>query len=203
MRPIGAVVLAAGASRRFGTPKQLLQFRGSKLLCHAVYAATNGGCAPVIVVEGALGNLAKELSDTRVEVVRNPEWERGIGTSVRTGVNYLLGQSADVHGVVVLTCDQPLIDAGVIAALLMTAAHSGIGIIASRYANTLGIPAYFSRNYFDALRNLADDAGAKSIILSHPEDVVEVICENGAIDIDTPADFDSLINRPPASHLDL
>lgn len=199
MRPVGAIILAAGASRRFGSPKQMLQFRGSSFLRRAVNAAVGGGCRPVVVVQGAVGSLEQELADTPAELVQNALWEGGMGTSIRAGLNHLLGPGDDLRGVVLLTCDQPLVEPQNVTDLLAIAKQAGLPIAASRYANTLGIPAYFDRSYFHELQNLADGAGAKSVIFAHPECVAEVAFEDGALDIDTPDDFHSLTHRAAAS----
>src|SRR5438045_3195305 len=87
---IAAVILAAGASSRLGKPKQLLGFRGHSLLRRAAEAALSAGCQPVVVVLGAcLEPSVRELAGLPVQVVENREWQEGIGSSVRTGVEAL------------------------------------------------------------------------------------------------------------------
>jgi molybdenum cofactor cytidylyltransferase len=97
-----------------------------------------------------------------------------------------------LEAVVLVACDQPFVDARTIAALLAEQATSGKAIVASSYANTLGIPALFGRSCFEALLALPDDSGAKALIESRPDDVAQIEFEQGAIDIDTPADFQRL-----------
>jgi molybdenum cofactor cytidylyltransferase len=186
----GAVVLAAGGSSRLETPKQLIKFRGETLVRRAVRAAADAQCAPVVVVVGENGEaIEAELRGTSAVVVPNPEWQRGLGTSIRCG----LRQVADsVEAIVLLTCDQPLVDDAVIAELIATRERTGKPIVASRYANTLGVPALFDRSCFAALLALPDDSGAKALIASRPDDVAIVDFEPGAVDIDTPEDLDRL-----------
>lgn len=193
MRGIGAIILAAGGSTRFGAPKQLLEVGGTSLVRRAVEAAIGGGCEPVVVVAGAVcAELEDELRESPVEVVFNSEWERGIGTSIRCGLQHLLGADNDVGGVVLLACDQPFVDARLIGDLIAAARNAEKPMSACRYANTLGIPAFFDCLRFRHLQALADDAGAKNLITRSGTEVAEVAFERGAIDIDTPADFQRL-----------
>ena len=196
MRGIGAVILAAGASARLGQPKQLLTFRGETFVQRAVRAAAEGGCEPVIVVAGQLGHairLGIDGSDSAVTVVENPEWQKGIGTSIRRGVEQL-GQS--VEAVVLLTCDQPFVDASIIVRLIAEREKTGKPIAACRYADTIGVPALFDRSLFDALRSLPDSSGAKLLIETDPANTVSIEFAQGAIDIDTPQDLERLSDSP-------
>ena len=204
MRNIGAVILTAGESSRFGRRKQLLTFRGESLVRRAVRAAAEGGCDPVIVVVGDLSDAIRSEVDirdsrispssapgktTRVMVVENAEWRNGVGTSIRRGLEDLPGF---VEAAVLLTCDQPFVDVGVISRLISTQEKTGKPIVASAYANTLGVPAIFDRSCFAALLTLPDDSGAKTLMTTQPNDVAAVAFEQGAIDIDTPEDFERL-----------
>ncbi|HZE57088.1 MAG TPA: nucleotidyltransferase family protein [Chthoniobacterales bacterium] len=214
MHHIGAVVLAAGGSSRFGRPKQLLTFRGETLVRRAVRAAAEAGCDPVIVVVGDLGDSIRselDIRDSRISsftalengtrgggggihiggamVVENAQWRRGLGTSIRRGLQEI-GGSADA--VVLVTCDQPLVGGSVIVQLIAAQQKTGKPIIASSYANTLGVPALFERSYFEALLALPDDSGAKKLIQEQADDVASIAFEDGAVDIDTPEDFERL-----------
>ncbi len=144
----------------------------------------------MIVVVGKLGDaIQRELRSTATIVVENPEWQRGLGTSIRRGLQEL-GDSIDA--VVILTCDQPLVDDSVIAELIAAHDKTRKPIIASRYADTLGVPVLFDRSCFADLLALPDDSGAKTLLTSRPNDVAAVTFEQGAIDIDTPEDFERL-----------
>jgi molybdenum cofactor cytidylyltransferase len=191
---VGAVILAAGGSSRLGQAKQLLPFRGQTLVRRAVTAATGANCAPVIVVVGnPNAAIRRELDGTSATVVENADWERGLGTSIRTGIQQLVEST---EAAVLLTCDQPLVDSAVIAELVQTQKTTGKPIVASSYANTLGIPAIFDRSCFPALLELSDESGAKSIIIGRRDDVASISFEDGAIDIDTPEDFQRLLAQP-------
>jgi molybdenum cofactor cytidylyltransferase len=193
MRNVGAVILAAGGSSRFGRPKQLLMFRGETLVRRAVLGASEAGCAPVVVVVGESGPaIQAELRETSAIVMENPEWQRGLGTSVRRGAAYLRAAVPAIDALVLMVCDQPLVQAKTIAALVAEQERTRKPIVASSYADTLGVPALFDRSCFEALCALPDDSGAKALIAARPDDVASVPFEAGACDIDTPADFERL-----------
>ena len=188
---IGAIVLAAGASSRLGQPKQLLEFEGEPLLRRVMRAAAGAGCSPVVVVLGANADgIIREVPIAGVTVVRNEEWERGVGSSIRCGLRHLLDSSPKIDAVVLVTCDQPFVDAGVIATLRAQFETSGKPIVASRYAKTLGVPALFDRTCFDALLALPDNSGAKGIIEARVGEVMSIEFEAGAFDIDTSGDYE-------------
>jgi len=190
MRNISAVILAAGGSLRFGKAKQLLNFRGETLIRRVVRAAIEAGCDPIVVVVGKFGDaIRQELGATCATIVENAEWQRGLGTSIRRGLREI-GESVDA--VVLLTCDQAVVDCGVIAQLITAQEKTGKPIIASSYANTLGVPALFERSCFEALLGLPDDSGAKKLIEEQAAAVASIPFEGGAIDIDTPEDFERL-----------
>jgi len=190
MRNVAAVILAAGGSSRLGRPKQLLVFHGETLIRRSVRAAAEGGCDPVIVVVGSFGDaIQREIRSTSTIVVENPEWHRGLGTSIRRGLQEI---DDAIGAVVLLTCDQPLLDKTLIAELLAAYEKTRKPMVASRYANTLGVPALFDRCCFADLLALPDDSGAKTLLTSRPNDVAAVPFEQGAIDIDTPEDFERL-----------
>jgi molybdenum cofactor cytidylyltransferase len=194
MRNVAAVILAAGGSSRLGRPKQLLTFRGETLVRRAVRAAAEAGCDPVIVVVGDLGDAIRiELQPTSAIIVENPDWQRGLGTSIRRGLQEVVGS---IDAVVLLTCDQPLVDKAVIAELIAMSEKTGKPMVASSYANTLGVPALFDRSCFADLLALPDDSGAKTLIAARPNDVAAVAFEPGALDIDTPEDFERLTAKP-------
>jgi len=194
MGNIGAIILAAGGSSRFGQAKQLLSWEGESLVRRAVRSATEAGCVSVTVVAGeARDGIENELRGTSAVIVENPEWRRGLGTSIRCGLRHLLGSHPELDAVVLLVCDQPFVDANVIQSLTAQRENSRKPIVACSYAGTLGVPALFDRACFEALLALADDSGAKALIESRSADVAQIEFEKGALDIDTPGDFHSCL----------
>jgi molybdenum cofactor cytidylyltransferase len=190
---IGVIILAAGGSSRMGTPKQLLLYRGESLIRHAAQVALGSVCDRVVVVIGSRADeMRNELADMPLEVIENPNWQVGMSSSIRAGLQALKSTN-DLNEVVIMLCDQPFVNAEVLNDLVTTQRQTGESIVASLYGTTRGVPALFSRNFFDELMSLAADEGARRTIASHPNDVATVIFPQGAIDIDTPRDHDQLV----------
>ena len=182
--PVGIILLAAGGSTRLGSPKQLLVYRGTTLLRRAAETALATGCRPVVAVLGSgAERLRAELAGLDVRPVDNPDWTRGMGTSVRLGTAAL---DAETAGALLMLCDQPLVTAAHLTTLVTAfRQQAGAGIVAAAYHDTVGVPVLFSRAYFEELRALPDDAGAKPILRRHRDAVLPVPMPEAAVDIDT------------------
>ncbi len=188
---IGIVVLAAGCSMRYGTPKQFAIYDGCSLLRRAAETALASVCRPPIVVIGAHADgAAGELGDLPVQSVVNPHWAAGIGSSIRSGIAAL--ETEEVDGAVVMLCDQPLVTAGDIDALVAAFEDGEGSVIASQYAGTVGVPALFGRKHFPELKGMKGDEGAKKLIVWHRDEVFGIPNASAALDIDTVADFAKL-----------
>ncbi len=186
MRAAGALILAAGGSTRFGEPKQFVRVSGETLLRRAATAAHAADCSPIVVVAGDFADRTRaELCELPIQIVQNAHWRSGMGSSIRAGVAQLRDAAS---AIVIVACDQPFVTAQTIRRLC----DADEAIVASGYANTVGIPALFESRYFDALASLSDEAGAKALIEAHAADVGVVPFPDGAIDIDTRADYDAL-----------
>jgi len=188
---VAAIVLAAGASRRLGQPKQLLMLDGETLLARSVRLAREAGAAPVLVVVGAQAALIGAGTPVdRATVVLNDEWEQGIASSIHAGVK---GLDASARGVLILACDQPRLSAVHVRGLIETfAAQSQATIVASAYAGVRGIPAVFPREAFPDLLALRGDKGARSLLMRPPCPLITLPFEGGEVDIDLPGDLTQL-----------
>jgi len=187
---IGAVVLAAGASTRIGTPKQLLQFRGQTFLRRAASVALEAGCRPVVVVTGANAAACREsLRGFDVLEAENQRWESGMSSSVRVGVEALVTPNPRIAAVVLMLCDQPFVTRDVIVGLVKAHYETGCSIVASRFGGSYGVPALFGKAHFAELATLEGAAGAKQVIQKHLEKVQLLPFPEGEIDVDTPDDF--------------
>jgi molybdenum cofactor cytidylyltransferase len=192
MSVVASIVLAGGASTRMGMPKQLLQFGERSLIGHVVEVAIASVCNPIIVVLGASSDRIKpEVERLDVRVVENPHWAEGMSTSIRTGIKTLKALNPEVEAVVLMLCDQPFVSTQIIDRLVASYRATGKPIIASEYAEISGVPALFSRALFSELTALSDDVGARQVIKQHAQAVFGVPFPEGAIDLDTPKDYEA------------
>ncbi len=175
---VAAIVLAAGASRRLGEPKQLIRLDGETLLERTVRVCREAGCLPVVVVLGAfVDEVCKGSSLGDASVVINDAWTEGMGSSVRAGVQEL---ASGVEGCVIATCDQPAVTAEHLRALMKSNE-----LTASAYAGQHGVPAYFPRATFRQLMQLQGDAGARKLL----KDARALELPSGELDVDTAEDL--------------
>jgi molybdenum cofactor cytidylyltransferase len=193
---IGVIILAAGASSRFGSPKQLLNYAGKTLLQHTVQVAIDSVARPVILVLGANEELIKTtIQNTGVDKVINKEWKEGMASSVRCGIKQLLQIDPLTTGAVIMLCDQPYVNAALVNDLVAAHEKNTKRIVASSYSGTLGAPTFFHKNIFPELLQLKGDVGAKAIIRQHVNDVDVVVFPKGNVDIDTVSDYSGLANN--------
>jgi molybdenum cofactor cytidylyltransferase len=190
---VAAVVLAAGGSTRFGRSKQFALFQGETFIRRIVAAAIEAGCTPVVAVAGEDSTqVTLELTGLMVSIVMNPDWQSGLGSSIVVGIRHAMNLAPDLGAVILLTCDQPFVNVAVLTQLIQLRLTSGKPVVASAYAETIGIPALFDRSCFRDLLRLKGDSGAKGIILTRPLDVASFDFPAGEIDIDTAADYEKL-----------
>lgn len=192
---LGVIILAAGSSARMGQSKQLLLIKNEPLLLRTVNTVIDSGIKNIVVVLGAHSkehhSIIKHLP---VEIVFNDSWQKGMGNSLKAGLRNLIEKSPNTESVLILVCDQPLLNSPHIQRLKDYSRSREKDIVASSYAGTLGVPVLFSRALFDQLLNLRDEHGAKKIIESNQERVVAVPFPEGETDLDTPEDYRNFIN---------
>jgi CTP:molybdopterin cytidylyltransferase MocA len=189
--PMPAIILAAGASRRLGRPKQLVRIEDETLLGRTVRVVKDAGADPVFVVLGAhRESIVGDVDLTGVNAVFNPDWEEGIASSIRAGVVALRQELPDATPVLLLVCDQPRLTAEHLRGLV-AAFDEGMepAIVASAYAGIAGIPAIFPAREFEALLELRGDEGARSLMRDPRCPLVTVSFDGGEVDVDTPADL--------------
>ena len=157
---VAAVVLAAGASRRLGQPKQVLPLDGATVLGATLSVALESGCEPVVVVlGGAADEVRSEVDLAGVDVVENREFGEGCATSVRTAVGAL---PKEVQGVVLLLGDQPRVRVETIQELEATARGHAVGVC--EYDDGLGHPLWFDREMFAALEAMHGDKAVWKLV---------------------------------------
>jgi CTP:molybdopterin cytidylyltransferase MocA len=183
---VAGLLLAAGGGRRYGMPKALVRHRGRLFVELAADALHDGGCAPVVVVLGALAeDVRATASLSGASLVDNPDWASGMGSSLRLGLSAL---ADDVTAVVVLPVDTPGVTAEAVRRFVDVAAPDVLA--RATYDGVPGHPVLIGREHWAGAAVLADgDEGARPYLARH--DVTRVPCEDVAdgADVDRPADL--------------
>lgn len=193
---IGAIILAAGASTRMGASKQMLQINGEYLLTGTIRTVQEAGLEHIVVVLGAREAMHRKIiSNHHVDVVINDRWETGMGSSIKAGLQQLLSTEPKKDAAIFFVCDQPMLTRDVVSRIVSTFETVSKPIVASRYADSAGVPVLFARSYFAKLAAIPDDHGAKIIIKQNPADVIEVAFPGGDIDIDTKEDYERFVRK--------
>ncbi|MBI1684844.1 nucleotidyltransferase family protein [Caulobacter hibisci] len=192
-----AIVLAAGAARRFGGGKLAADYRGRPLLDHALDAALDAPARTVTVAlrpgDAASLALVEARPDARLRPLAAPDADEGLGASLRTAI---LALPADADGAFVFLGDMPLIPRG-LAARLAQALDAGAGIVAPVQAGRRGHPVLFARRWFDDLAALSGDRGAQGVLAKAGDDLVLVETDDPGVlfDVDLRED---LVREPGA-----
>lgn len=189
---VAGVILAAGASRRLGTPKQLLPLAGRPVLEHVIDAAAGTSLDPLLVVLGhAAGEIQKRVDLSVAGVLINPHFAEGQSTSVKTAVSAL---PPDVDAALFLLGDQPLVDSTVIERLIAAYRSRSAAIVQPRYHEGRGNPVLIARALFPELLKLTGDSGARPLLNQYPDRIslVDVPEFHRPEDLDTWEDFERL-----------
>lgn len=185
------IILAAGASNRFGHCKLLLEHRGRTLLQHCADTLAPLDLPAPLIVTGA---WHRQLVDAhpQLDLRENRDWQSGMGGSLAFAIRQL---PASCDAALVLLADQVAIDSTDIRRLLECWKEYKT-IVCSFYADRRGVPAVFPREHFPQLAKLNGDLGARSLLRSEQYAVTEVPVPNGAIDIDTQQDWKAYGESP-------
>ncbi len=187
---ISAVLLAAGSARRMGGEKVLLSLDGEPMLRRVAREVVALGLSEILVVANARNQPAvfATLSDLPVRVLVNPRASEGIGTSIRLAAASLAPTS---QALLLAQGDQPLVERGMLRALVRTWREESPDFVASSYDEVVTTPVLFSCRLLDELRELGGDRGAKSVI-ERRFDRGRVLAFPAwrGIDVDTPDDYE-------------
>lgn len=196
---VALLLLAAGASTRMGRPKQLLPYQGRTLLRHAAETAAATGCAPLVLVTGALHEaLAAEVADLPFRVVHNPDWQSGMASSIQAGLVAVAAVRPTAF--LIMLSDQPLVTPELLRQLLALQRQSQAPIVAAAYGDTLGVPAVFDQSMLPELHRLQGAQGANRLIAKLGAAVGRISFPECLLDVDTPEQYAALLAQksPPA-----
>ncbi len=187
LEPTAGIILAAGRSSRFGQPKMLLEWKGKPLIHHIAEAGLAAGLDPIIVVTGAVDQPVRHaLMGLPVQVVFNPDWEKGQSTSVRSGISAL---DPNVGSAVFLLADQPLVTPDLLFELVGSHSCSLAPVVAPKISGRRANPVLFDRDTFPKLLELEGDTGGRAVFDQFLVEYVDWGDDRLLLDIDTPEDY--------------
>ncbi len=193
-----ALIMAAGESIRFGSPKQLIDWLGTPLLKHVINQVREWPVDDIFVVLGANAEqIMEEVDLSGTTVVENLGWEEGMASSVRVGLDALANAKGHDRVFIVLA-DQPNISVDVVEKLLVEQKRSRLPVAIPRYRYTWGNPVLIDRSLWARIMaNIGGDRGARGLFQAHPEWVEEVWFEEiPPRGVDTKFDLADMRPRP-------
>lgn len=195
MSEIWAIVLAAGESKRMGSPKMLLPYRGATIIETVIQNIASSSVEKILIVLGSDKDaILKLISEYPVMHCYNADYKTGMLSSVKCGFSHL---PDDYLAALVFPGDQPMIDAQVINIVINAWQETGKGIIIPTYRGKRGHPLLIDRKYTNEIMTLDESEGLRVLAQKNPEDVKEIETDNPLIlkDIDTVEDYRNEINR--------
>lgn len=190
------LILAAGTSSRMGQIKQLLPWKKTTLLGNAIENAQHIENSDVFVVLGAHSEKIKEgVAISSVVYIDHTDWEKGLGSSIAYGMQCIEATERKYSRVLIMLCDQPLIDSVYLNTMVDTFKNIEKGIVATAYGDSVGVPTIFDKKYIPELVELGEDEGAKKIIGKHKTDVSIINPGGKEIDLDTLEEYKNLVSK--------
>jgi len=182
-----SMILAAGASTRMGSPKALLRWGSSTIVECLIEELRNAGLEQVVLIVGTHSDEIRfQVDSLGIEVCYHPEWHKGMGSSIAAGIRYVESEFPKAGSVLISLCDQPLLRVSQIKILLGEHKAFPHQITASAYESGPGVPAIFPREYWNSLKTLPTDSGAKAFLRQHRNSVRELEIGEATMDVDTP-----------------
>lgn len=182
---LGILILAAGSSTRMGQPKQLLPWKNTTLLGNTIETA-KALTKNILVVLGAHAELIEEKIPKDVNRIINIGWNSGMGTSIALGVQQL-ERALHPERILILLVDQPLIDSDYLKEMISRAEAP---IVATAYGKKIGVPVIFEKSYFEALKDLGADYGARYLLKKYRDSILVLNAAGKEVDLDTPENYD-------------
>jgi molybdenum cofactor cytidylyltransferase len=195
MKGIWAIVLAAGESRRMGSPKMILPYEGMTIIEKVLENILASDVEKVVTVLGSnREEVLKVIEKYPVQHCYNSSFKSGMLSSVKCGFEFL---PREFRAAMVFLGDQPMVETSVINKIIKAYDESGKGILVPVFENKRGHPLMVDKKYRDEVINLDDPEGLKGLLRRHPDDLLEVDTENPSVlnDIDTLEDYHNQINK--------
>lgn len=177
-----------------GRSKQLIELGEETLIARAARIAGATGMKTVAVLGADHEKHEKAIRKMEIDTVFNPDWQSGMASSIKAGLRHFSGNKS-THAVIVMVCDQPLLSSAHLTNLRDQWISTNKPIITSCYAGTVGVPVLFDKSLFAEILTLSGEGGAKKIIQNHPEKTAGISFPEGAVDLDTPDDYKTFLNR--------
>jgi molybdenum cofactor cytidylyltransferase len=170
---LAAAILSAGESRRMGTPKALLPYRGSTFLEHLIEVTRHPRVGLTKIVLGAGAQVIRDtLHLDEASVVINEEWERGQLSSIQAAVRSLA--AAKTEGMILCPVDHPLVSANLVAQLIEQFDSTANLVVLPTYKKRRGHPLIFRAALYDELLEASAEVGARQVVWAHRDEVLEV-----------------------------
>ena len=193
---IAILILAAGSSTRMGTIKQLLPVGNTTLLGITIENALKSNATKVYCVLGAnFEAIRNSISNFRIEIIRNSDYENGLSTSISRGIEEIMHQ--DYDAILMVLADQPFINSETLNSLIQVYLIHPEKIVASSYESQVGIPVLIPKNYYSEFLKLSGDKGAKHFLNTNRDKIFAYNIKN-LTDIDTKEDYQELLNSEKA-----
>ncbi len=191
---IAILLLAAGASTRMGSPKQLLKWGTTTLLNHSINQAISSNAHQVFVVLGAnYEAIKKSITHREATILKFNEWRIGMGSSIAFGTKKI--KPFGFNGVLIMLADQPQIDTAFINKLINEFKKGVKPIIATKYKEEVGVPAIFNASFFNQLTQLEGEKGGKRLLEKNLKNLSVLLPNLTYEDIDTQEDYKKRMNN--------
>jgi molybdenum cofactor cytidylyltransferase len=178
--PLAVAILAAGESRRMGTPKALLPYRGKTFVEHLLEVTRHPRAGVLRIVVGAhAAEISAKLADQRESIVENRDWRQGQLSSIQAAIRTL--PTGSTAGLLLCPVDHPIISAALVERLIHEFDSSGRRIVLPLYRGRRGHPLIFHATLYDELLAASPKVGARQVVWAHVDEVSELATEEEGV----------------------